>query len=213
MCRLLFAESAEPFDIASHLVPFSQIAKNSKEYQGHGWGCSWMVNGRWNIYKNVRPVWEDNPRIFPKTTRLVAHARSAFKDEGIAVENNMPFENEPWIFIFNGELHGVRIREEGRIGAEKIFNLIRRLDRGDMLSALKKAVDVIQKRTRYVKAMNMVVVSDNRAFAASSFNEDPDYFTLHVRKRNGESVLCSEPYPGEDGWERIPNHSIRELFL
>jgi predicted glutamine amidotransferase len=213
MCRLLFVESDEPFDIASHLSPFAQISRDSKEYQGHGWGCSWMENERWNTYKSVRPIWEDHFEIFGKTTRLVAHARSAFKNEGIMVENNMPFENPPWIFIFNGELHGVRIREEGRIGAEKIFNLIRRLDRGDMLSALRKAVDVIQKRTRYVRAMNIVVVSDTRAYVASVSNEDPDYFTLHVRKKDGIRILCSEPYPGEVGWERIQNHSIKELFL
>jgi len=127
---LLYVESAESFDIASHLLPFSQTAKASKEYQGHGWGCSWIEDGRWKTHKNIRPIWEDDFSGMPKTKRLLGHARSAFRNEGIAVENNMPFESGGRVFAFNGELHGVRIREEGRIGAEKIFNLILRLDAG-----------------------------------------------------------------------------------
>jgi len=36
----------------------------------------------------------------------VAHARSAFEDKDIVVENNMPFTDGERVFIFNGELRG-----------------------------------------------------------------------------------------------------------
>lgn len=208
MCRLLFVESAELFDPVSHLAPFAQIAKNSKEYQGHGWGCSWIENKSWRTYKNIRPVWEDGFQSIPRTARLLAHARSAFRDEGIAIENNMPFGDGKTIFIFNGELHGVRIKEEGRIGAEKVFHLIKRLDRGDKLAALKMAAAVIQKRSRYIRAMNIILADESHAFAASVFNEDPDYFTLHSTTKNGARIVSSEPYPGESGWGKIQNGFI-----
>ncbi|MCG8607921.1 class II glutamine amidotransferase, partial [bacterium] len=138
MCRLLLVRSQKPFSIREHLIQFSKISENSKEYQGHGWGCAYLHNQEWKLYKNIRPVWEDDLNGFGKTSLLLAHARSAFKNQQIAIENNMPFFNDRFMFIFNGELHGVRIKETGRTGAEKIFNYFRRFDTGDPLQALRR---------------------------------------------------------------------------
>ena len=109
------------------------------------------------MYHNICPVWEDDFSRVPRTSLLVAHARSAFEDKDICVENNMPFTDGERVFIFNGELRGVKIREEGRIGAEKIFNFIRRFDSGDTLAALKKAAELIRNRTRFIRAMNVIM--------------------------------------------------------
>src|SRR5207249_4703107 len=109
----------------------------------------------WKHYKNIQPMWQVSFERFGKSKLLLAHARSAFKDEGITVKNNMPFHDERHVFIFNGELRGVRISEEGRIGAEKIFNFIKRFDRGNMFEALNHGVEVIRKRTTYIRAMNI----------------------------------------------------------
>ena len=118
MCRLLCVRGREDFDPEEHLAAFTRIAKESREFQGHGWGCAWLEGGRWRLYHNVRPIWEDDWRPPGRTTLLLAHARSAFRDEGIRVENNMPFHDGERVFIFNGELRGVRIKERGRIGAD-----------------------------------------------------------------------------------------------
>ena len=125
MCRILWVRSEKPIEITDHLKHFASISRDSNEYQGHGWGCAWIENGLWKIYRNIKPVWEDDLSSFGTTNLLLAHARSAFRDEGIEVENNMPFFDGKKVFIFNGELKGVRIREQGRIGAEKIFNYIK----------------------------------------------------------------------------------------
>jgi glutamine amidotransferase len=205
MCRLLLAHSEHPFSSLAHLRAFAALSQKSREFQGHGWGCAFLEGGEWKVYKNIRPVWEDDLSRFPATTRLLAHARSAFRDEGIAVENNMPFIDGASVFIFNGELRGVRIRAEGRIGAEKIFHVIRSFDGGDVLGALKKAVRMIESRTRYVKAMNIIVSDAAQAWACSLFSEDPEYFTLHRKREGGVEIVCSEPYPGTDGWDKIEN--------
>jgi hypothetical protein len=144
----------------------------------------------------------------PSTTLLAAHARSAFEDKDIVVENNMPFFDGETVFIFNGELRGVRIKEQGRIGAEKIFNFIRRFDRGDSLAALKKGADIIRERTQRIRGMNIIMVKDRRVHLCTFFEEDPDYFTMHY-KENGELILCSDPFPREKGWLSIPNETIR----
>jgi glutamine amidotransferase len=209
MCRLLAVRSAVKIPAASYLEPFARVAQRSTEYQGHGWGVAYRVEGdEWAYYKNIKPIWEDDLQQFPASDMLIAHARSAFRDEGIVVENNMPFYDERAIFIFNGELQGVRLREEGRIGAEKIFNVIKRFDRGDLSVALQKATALIQKRTRYVRAMNIIVTDRQQFYVSSSYAERPSYFQMAV-KHDPAVVICSDPFAGEAGWERIPNQSFR----
>jgi len=209
MCRLLAVKAERPFAVTPHLKKFALISRNSKEFQGHGWGCAFKDDqGDWKLYKNIHPIWEHDFVGFPATTLLVAHARSAFEDKDIVVENNMPFFDGRVVFIFNGELRGVRIRERGRIGAEKIFNFIKRFDTGDTRKALEKAVDVIKKRSKYIRAMNIIMVKDEAIYVSTSFNEDPEYFTMHY-KEGAELTICSESYPFETGWQNLTNNSMR----
>ena len=122
MCRLLTIRSKTAFSIAPHLKKFADIAKSSKEYQGHGWGCAYLdETAGWKFYKNINPVWEDDLSRFGKTTLLTVHARSAFEDRAIVVENNMPFFDGRTVFIFNGELRGVKIREKGESVPKKFL--------------------------------------------------------------------------------------------
>ncbi len=209
MCRLLVVRSEEPFDPRDYLSRFALVARNSKEFQGHGWGCAWQHAGAgWRMYHNICPVWEDDFSRIPRTSLLVAHARSAFEDKDICVENNMPFTDGEKVFIFNGELRGVKIREEGRIGAEKIFNFIRRFDNGDTLSALKKGADLIRNRTRFIRAMNVIMVKGRGIYLSTFFTGDEDYFTMRCKEGPG-LVICSEPFPSEEGWQGIPNGTTR----
>lgn len=212
MCRLLFIKSHNEIEISDHLEIFSEICRNSKEFQGHGWGCSYLVNDEWKHYKNINPIWEDDFSQFSKTSRLIVHARSAFQDKDIYVENNMPFYDDNYIFIFNGELNGVKIKSEGRIGAEKIFNFIKRFNNnGNMKEALEKGVKIILDRTNYVRAMNIIITDKQNAFVSSNFNEDPDYFGMHFKKSDNDLIICSEKYPGESGWENIGNNFLGEF--
>ncbi|MFC2160158.1 class II glutamine amidotransferase [Acidobacteriota bacterium] len=213
MCRLLFVNSKQNFSIHPHLEQFAQISKCSKEYQGHGWGCAYLVNNEWKIYKNINPIWEDNLDRFGETSVLLAHARSAFRNEGIKIENNMPFQKKEMIFIFNGELHGVRIKENGRIGAEKILNFIFRFNRGNLLEALRKSIDIINKKTNYIRAINIIMSDKKAVYISSIFNEDPEYFTMHFKQSDSTHVICSDPYPNEENWQKISNNSIMEFLL
>jgi glutamine amidotransferase len=210
MCRLLTVKSRKPFAIRHHLEAFAHIAKNSKEYQGHGWGCAYLdPAGNWQFYRNIKPIWEDDLSRFGETGLLVAHARSAFEDKDIVVENNMPFYDGRTVYIFNGELRGVKIREEGRIGAEKIFNYIRRFDKGDTQQALIKAVGIIKKRTRRIRGMNIIMVNESGIFLSSYFTENDSYFTMCYREGD-DLVICSEPFLSEKNWQNIANDSVRK---
>jgi hypothetical protein len=56
--------------------------------------------------------------------------------------------------------------------------------------------------------MNIILSDAENAWASSLFNEDADYFTLRRRVADGLTVVCSEPYPGTDGWENLENRFI-----
>ncbi len=211
MCRLLYIKSQNKFDIQTHLQQFSQIAENSSEYQGHGWGCAYLHDDEWRMYKNVQPIWKDDLSVFGQSTMLVAHVRSAFRDEDIVVENNMPFRSGKYFFIFNGELHGVRIKENGRSGAAKIFNYIMRFHKGNTNDAISKSMAIIQKRSKYIRAANLIIADKTNAWVHSSFNQDADYFTMHYKITEDQTVICSDPYPDQDDWSIIENHSLREF--
>lgn len=172
---------------------------------------AFFQNDKWNYYKNIKPIWEDDLSQFGRATRIIAHARSAFKDEGIVVENNMPFYDEKYIFIFNGELRGVKIKEEGRIGAEKIFNYIKRFDKGNFFDALNKGTEIIIKKSSYIRAMNIIVTTNDSALLFTLFNEDEDYFKMWQKQNNNELVICSQPFSIDSDWQPINNNSLLEF--
>lgn len=211
MCRILAVRADSPFSIREQLRPFAGIAENSREYQGHGWGCAWVDGNRWRTYHNIKPVWDDDLEQFGQTTLLLAHARSAFRDEGIVVENNMPFSDDTWQFIFNGELRGVRIKEEGRIGAEKIFNYIKRFEDRGQLNMVETGTRIINKRTRYVRAMNIIMSDQDKLIVSSHFGEDPEYFQMQHTTLGDRTVVCSDPWPNTGEWTAIENGSTQEF--
>ncbi|MFA3781527.1 class II glutamine amidotransferase [Melioribacteraceae bacterium 4301-Me] len=211
MCRLLYISSQEKFQVKDYLKKFALISKNSKEYQGHGWGCAIWEDDMWKYYKNLNPIWEDSFEKFGETIRLIAHARSAFRDQGISIENNMPFYDENYVFIFNGELSGVRIKEKGRIGAEKIFNFIKRFDKGNIKEAIAKGTEAIKKLTSYIRAMNIIIADKKNAYVYSHFNENPEYFTMHFLQNENMNIVCSEKLDTNKRWRKINNNSLLEF--
>ncbi len=214
MCRLLMVKSQEEFLIEPMLEKFAEICMNSREYQGHGWGITYLHEGKREFYRSVTPIWDDELtwHFGQHSTRFLAvHARSAFQDKGIDVVNNMPFIDDDYVFIFNGELQGVKIKEAGRIGAEKVFNFIKRFNKGDMLAAMQRAVPLIEKHSENIRAMNMMISDMENVYLCSQFNSEEDYFTMH-RKRDGDRlIICSDPFPGETGWTPISNKTISSV--
>jgi len=216
MCRILGVAAREPFAIGPQLAAFAHISQHSSEYQGHGWGYSYWKDGGWVHYHDIRPIWEDPTQHDASTQLLIAHARSAFRDEGIAVENNMPFADDQSVFVFNGELLGVRIKAEGRIGAEKIYNYVKRFDTGDMGAALDKGTGIIEKRSRYVRAMNIIMADASGIHISSSFGENPDYFQMQVAQTEDRLTICSAPLKRNGAWANaewapFPNHHMQSF--
>ena len=214
MCRILLIHNPDGLDPNTYLRDFRTMCADSQEYQGHGWGCTWREKDRWVQYHNIKPIWEDEKIDFPKSTLFMVHARSAFRDEGIVVENNMPFVDDDNAFIFNGELRGVKVKADGRIGAEKIFNYIKRFNKGDMSHAIKRGADIIVNRSRYIRAMNFILSTPNAAHVYSLYNEDESYFQMHQSFENGTIAISSRPIATHtSSWQPIANQSKFSIQL
>jgi glutamine amidotransferase len=140
----------------------------------------------------LSPIWDDDAELADEVDFLVVHARSAFRDEGIVVENNMPFYRGDRVFVFNGELQGVRLRVPGRIGAEKVFHLIQERDEGDLDAAVASADRLLVAKSDRVRALNLALTDGDDIYASCRYDESPDYFTLHYREGDIAAV-CSAP--------------------
>jgi len=211
MCRILYMRSGHPVDIPDHLWTFAKIARNSSEYQGDGWGIAWRDGKKWRVYRKTWPIWEEDLGGFGRSHEFLAHVRSAFRDSPVIVENNMPFENGQYVYAFNGELHGVKLKLPGNTGAEKIFNLIMGMKRPDLTDSVRDALRILKTRSRYIRAANILIAGHDQASFASFYNQDADYFTMHRKILADTQIICSEPYPGEEGWEPIGNDTVGSI--
>jgi glutamine amidotransferase len=197
MCRLLAVQADDAVDVAPWMEAFSSACRDSKEYQGHGWGVAWREEEGWRHHRSVEPIWESAFTI-PPTRLALIHARSAFRNEGIVVENNMPFVNDDFAFAFNGELRGVRLSAPGETGAARLDHLLRRFvasGDGDIHASLERLDAVVTRRTEYVRALNLIVSDGQDVLMHSRYSEDPAYFTLHhaaLADVQDTRIACSE---------------------
>jgi predicted glutamine amidotransferase len=212
MCRLLAVVSRDPIDVKHHLDAFTEVCITSPEYQGHGWGCAVLRGNSWEQYRSVDPIWSDRFRPSGQIHLLLAHARSAFRNEDIVVDNNMPFMNDDQAFIFNGELHGVRLSVEGRTGAHRLFRFLRNGHLPDKREAVRRGMRILRSRTAHIRACNFILADPGRIIVHSLFNDDPDYFTMYQRRTPDDLVVCSSRYLDQTaGWTALPNDSLEEF--
>jgi len=203
---MLLIQDDTPFNPEPDLIAFQDLCRASHVYQGHGWGIAYMDNrGEWRHYRSIIPIWKADMGRIPPTRWLLAHARSAFNNEGIRVENNMPFFQNERNFIFNGEIRGVRFRAPGRIGAEKLFNVINHFCGDDLHTNLERAVHAVTSRSRHVRAMNMMLTENDRTIVFSYFTQEADYFTLYKRKTGNRTTICSGRFGLIEDWSSLDN--------
>jgi len=100
----------------------------------------------------------------------------------------------------------VKLQEQGRIGAEKIFNFIRRFDHGDTLSALRKAVEIIRNRTRSIRAMNIILVKGRTVYLSTYFTGTRITSRCVTRKIRSWSSVRGLPF--RRGWKGVANGTV-----
>lgn len=206
MCRFLLFKSKQPQNPRAIIKSFSQMAKKSKafdgDWQGDGWGISWLEGNDWKSYKSVKPIWEDSKKdtlLFSSTIFLI-HARSAsFPQHKNNKEYNQPYINTKEAFVFNGLIKGVSLHLPGVIGSQKIWSLLqKKLLIMAPREALKETQRIISKNSKTVQALNMGLADSKNIYALCYYSNHKKYYSLHYSKTADISIISSEPIHGFD---------------
>jgi len=218
MCRFLLAKSKLSINPEKILKSFAKMAKKSKAYdgdwQGDGWGFSWLKDDKWQIYKSVRPIWQEKEKFsdFPKTNIFSIHARSAsFPQHKNNIEYNQPYTNESYSYVFNGLLKGVALSLPGDIGAQKIWQLFNNyLKKNNLTQALNKTGDILKKNSQNIQALNIGIAGKNTISAYSYFTAHPNYYSLQYSDNSEIKIICSEIIDGFK-FKSLPTNSLITL--
>jgi len=166
--------------------------------------------------KSLRPIWQDGEALdeIPAGRIFLLHARSAsFPDQKEILEFNQPFVEGRRAFVFNGLLKGVAFPRplEGRIGAQKIWSLLKPdAAPGPIDEVLSAAVREIASHSREVAALNIGLVEDEK-IAVYAYGADVlPYYHLWTAERDGRTIVCSEPLPGWP-FRRLPPGTVIAL--
>ncbi len=179
------------------------MAEKSKafdgDWQGDGWGFSWLdKKNKWQLYRSLKPIWKNVQsfnRLSTKTKMFAIHARSAtFPHHKGDIEFNQPYINGQYAFVFNGYLKDVSLSIPGRIGAEKIWNLLQKiLKKKQPVEALETVKNILKKNTKQIQALNIGFSNGKKIYALSYYTKHPEYYRLRYLKTRELSLISSEP--------------------
>jgi len=201
MCRFLLCKSKQLISPKKILDSFAKMAQKSKAYdgdwQGDGWGFSWLRDNKWQEYRSVKPIWEEKEKLseFPQSYIFSIHARSAsFPQHKNNIEYNQPYINESYSYVFNGLLKGVTLSLPGDIGAQKIWLLLNDyLKKMNLIQALYKTTDILKKNSRIIQALNIGIAGKNTISAYCYYLQHQKYYSLQYSNNPDIKIICSEP--------------------
>jgi hypothetical protein len=72
-------------------------------------------------------------------------------------------------------------------------------------------VATILERSRYVRAMNMILTEGEQSVVFSYFGEDASYFTLYRHDQDTCTRVCSGRYGDLEQWHPLENLSLEVI--
>jgi predicted glutamine amidotransferase len=221
MCRFLLVSAKKTMPVTELSNQFATMCRQSRtadgDWQGDGWGAAWLDDSRqWQEYKSLKPIWEDlaNLNKLPSTNHLMLHARSAsFAGQIGVLEYNQPYLNHGYGFAFNGLISGVKMPTPvaGKIGAQKIFNLIlSALNDDPPQHALASVHRLIKKHSKSVNGFNLGLSDKSNFYVLSDYAGNQEYFQLKSYNDNYLHLVCSEPI-GAYAWKNMTKNKVYAL--
>lgn len=77
---------------------------------------------------------------------------------------------------------------------------------------LREALGRLLGHVRDFTALNLLLTDGEVLYALCLYTGDPDYYTLHLRRWEGEVVVASEPASSEPGWTALENGELRVVY-
>ncbi len=181
---------------------FALKCRNSWQYQGDGFGIAYFnEDKKLKILKSLKPIWAASDLIqkIPYTDFVLVHARSAFGENTIGdLDNNQPFGDKDFLFAFNGNLQGMRLKMEGKIGSHKIYNFFKnKIKKNPNLSfetLMKQNTEYLCKKAKYVKSFNLIAVKGEEIYIHNQYGaqENANYFDMWVSQKDKNLIVSSE---------------------
>lgn len=210
MCRFLLYSSKDVKPVSNILIDFAKMCKDSKNEQKDGWGAMYRSGDELILQKSLNPIWEDANKVeIPDTNFLLLHARWGHGAWTLGdIKNNQPFYKDEYLFAFNGNLKRVKIEIPGRIGAEKILNLLlRETGSSSPEEGMTKAVQIMKEKAQIIKAINFLFLKGSTCYAHSYYTIDPDYFDLRLWEDKDSWIISSYPLDGR-GFIKMPTDQV-----
>jgi len=228
MCRFLVIKNNGSNYLQKDLEDFVEMCQDSKtiegDWQGDGWGVAWKDSrDDWQTHHSLNPIWEDARQLLSLAgyaKDVVVHARSAsFDDYKDDVTVNQPYLSldKNRVFAFNGVIYKVKLKRRlsGKIGAQKIFNLVnqeakRKNNTERKMNPLSTSFNLIKENCEKIKGFNCVLLHNNKLSVVSDYSAEGEYFKLYSSQINGKTVVCSQQI-GNYPWQLIPKSQIIDL--
>lgn len=219
MCRFLLVRSINKIKPEKLLSQFGEMCEKSRapdgDWQGDGWAIA-IKNQKWEVYKSLRPIWEDRDKFqeFGETNSFVVHARSAgFPDQKGIIEYNQPYVTDGLCYVFNGMIRRVSLSMplEGKIGAQKIFSLLKQeIKKNSPEEALREVDRLIINNAKKVEGMNIGLVYEDKFYVLCEYENNNDYFGIRYYQDNDLTLVCSEQI-GSHQWRYMKKSEILVL--
>jgi len=206
MCRFIFyaSKKKKEIDIKNPLNQFALMSQKANapdgDKQEDGWGIYFIENKKEYLFKSTKAIWEDKEKIknIKKAKLFIAHARSAsFINHKNQIEFNQPFIEENLVFVFNGFLKKVFLpyNLDGKIGAQKIFNLIIKIkkEETDLKTSIKKAIKNIKDNTKQIFGLNFLIFDGQKLYVYSLATINKEYYQLYLYEDEDIFSLSSSP--------------------
>ncbi len=230
MCRwMAYSGNPVPLELllfkAKHNLIDQSMSSRSKETptNGDGFGVGWYGSRPLpGLFRSIRPAWNDfNLRDLAAQVdshMFLAHVRAA--SQAMVQESNChPFRHEKWLFVHNGEVHGIeKLRRDmllavdpalfpciqGTTDSELMFFLCLSLGlEGDPLGALARMAGLVEglatRRGIETSLWMTVCVSDGQALWAVRYASDGKAPTLYHSKDAENAAVVNPEIAGALG--------------
>lgn len=233
MCRMLIAtgeiNSQELFQAAIAMAKDETSSHEFNKANGQGtwlhndgWGISWIKDNNFQVFKSTDPIYKDdkiNNFNNIQSNFLMIHIRKRMGSE-TDIKNTHPFTYKrkdlgKFIFCHNGFAkdkfnYDKSFKPKGETDSEQLFyTILSKTKTKDIKDSIKTTLEKIETPT----GSNIILSNIDKSFIAIKENKYPNYYTMHIGRRKGTTIVASEKLDQLEGfvWEKLNENEMISL--
>ncbi|MHA1590329.1 MAG: class II glutamine amidotransferase [Candidatus Njordarchaeales archaeon] len=225
MCRMLLHNASTNVSLSEKaLKGIKEMARNGLSARcgigphGDGFGVAWFLSNGYGIYKNLKPIWEENIPNIPALSHII-HARKKSRGEIDFIDTH-PLQLRDLILAHNGTIYSFNRRPTlfkpmGKTDSEVFLCLL--AEAYYTGSNIRKALEYAIESVDMASSLNMFIVSlsEKKIIVINLFSNVPrcpEYYVLWLHRNDEEFYVVSEPIKEMIDWEPL-SQSPDELTI